>query len=559
MDKNQTIHNFDTVIGTKPNRSKFERSYKHTTTLNAGDLIPLHVDEILPGDSINMDTKALVRQTTMIKPVMDNAYMDIMTFFVPMRIVWDDTEKFFGANEDPWAQLEDVRIPKVKAPTTGWLPGTIADYMGISNLVHGKEVNALPFRAYAKIVNDWYRDQNLQSVAHITKTTTTIDGDNGKNYVTDLEKGGYPFKANKYKDYFTSGLPGQQKGAPITVNVGGQAPVTGKISSGYDETGFPLDNLLGVTDFIPSEGTLSYAASITTSDKKKGFIVSGTTPGNKSIIDFENKGELVADLSTATGISINDLREAIAMQQYLELDARSGTRYVEYLQAHFGVTNGDERLQRSEYLGGTHKPLGVTQIPQTSGNTDTTPQANLAALGQTGIFGEERINKTFTEHGYLISVGVVRYYHTYQQGLEKMWTRDNKFDIFDPLFQGLGEQAILNEEIYATGTATDNEIFAFQERYAEYRYKANRTSGLMRSMPKEIGASLDIWHYGDNYAELPKLSQEWLAENQTNIDRTLAIKSTGENAQPQFQLDLWIENIMERPMAVFSTPGLLKL
>lgn len=551
MKKNKLVYGFQTALDKSPQHSVFTRNSKLTTAFNAGELVPIYLDEILPGDNVKMNLNAVVRQTTMLKPVMDLANIDVFAFFVPNRIIWDDFKKFFGENNDPWAVTDDVLIPIVKAPSDGWKVGTIADYMGLPVNKKGLQVNVLPFRAYAQIVNDWFRDQNLQSASHINKSSSDSNGSNGNDYIKDLELGGKPFIANKYHDYFTSALPSPQKGSPITLNIGGKAPV------------FTDDKR--VVDGKHSELMFSRVDGKKWDDSSKATGIFGLNPNGNDlnitksykqsrssieVADGIYPSNLYADLSQATGISVNDLRQAIAYQHMLEKDARSGTRYVEYLRAHFGVNSPDATQQRAEYLGGYHKPLNINTVPQTSSTVDTSALGNLGAFGET-MFGQNLVNKTFLEHGYFILVACVRYEHSYQQGVEQLWTRRVRNDIYDPIFANIGEQPIKNKEIYFSGDEkVDNEIFGFNEAWASYRTKFSKVTGMMRSVDK----GLDCYHYADNYASLPKLSAEWLREDKNNIDRTLAIKSTDD--MPQFQSDFYFEVMHERPMPVFSIPGI---
>ena len=557
MKKNKLVYGFQTALDRSPQHSVFKRNSQLTTAFNAGDLVPIYLDEILPGDNVNMNVKALVRQTTMIRPVMDVANIDVFAFFVPNRIIWDDFKKFFGENNDPWDVIDDVLIPIVKAPIDGWKVGTIADYMGLPVNKEGLEVNALPFRAYTQIVNDWFRDQNLQSASHINKSGSNGDGSNGNDYVKDLELGGKPFIANKYHDYFTSALPSPQKGSPITLNIGGRAPVLTndkKVIEGKQNQ--LLFSKVDGSYFGDGSNGAGYL-SLNTGDEIDRKVIYAGLQGDGSV-PISDVGlypsNLYADLSQATGISINDLRQAISYQHMLEKDARSGTRYVEYLRAHFGVNSPDATQQRAEYLGGYHKPLNVNTVPQTSNTVDAggvkSPQAGLAAFGES-FLSQSVINKTFLEHGYLILVACVRYEHSYQQGVEQLWTRRVRNDIYDPIFANIGEQPIKNKEIYfSNNEKVDNEIFGYNEAWASYRTKFSKVTGMMRSVDK----GLDVYHYADKYDKLPKLSSEWLREDKSNIDRTLAIKSTDD--MPQFQSDFYFEVMHERPMPVFSIPGI---
>lgn len=558
MRKNKLVFNFESTVGSHPKHSKFYRNQEHKTTMNAGDLIPIFVDEVLPGDTFNLTTKAVVRQTTLIKPVMDASYIDISYWFVPNKLIMDDWKKFMGENTDgAYAVITKPTIPQVTSPNAnegGWKTGTIADYMGVPTGIANLSVSALPFRAYTLIYNEWYRDQNLQKEAHLDKGNATKSGNNGTNYVTDLECGGMPAKAGKYHDYFTSALPSPQKGNPISISLGTEIPViTGKNRNEIPEEPMYMRGKKG-----SGLGTGTTTINMTSKDNI-GILEQGngiTPPAGSAQIAPTN---LYADLRQATSITVNELREAITMQQLLELDARGGTRYVEMLKSHFGVNSNDARQQRPEYLGGIHQPLSIQQVPQTSWvdpeQPKGTPQANLSAYSQSNLKNRS-FKKAFTEHGHIIGMATIRYNHTYQQGLDKMWSRKDREDFYDPIFANIGEQPILNKEIFAQGTDKDNEIFGYQEAWAEYRYKPSKISGKFKSKDKD---SLDVWHYGDFYKELPKLSETWIQEDQNNIDRTLAIKSTGKNAEPQYQCDFYFENEVERPMPTYSIPGLKKV
>ncbi|WP_338986065.1 major capsid protein [Spiroplasma endosymbiont of Thecophora atra] len=551
MKKNKLIYSFENTISSHPKHSKFFRNQEHKTTMNASDLIPIFVDEVLPGDTFKLTTKVIIRQTTLIKPVMDNSYIDISYYFVPNRLIWDDWKKFMGENTDgAWAVQTKPTIPQITAPNEGWEIGTIADYMGIPTGILNLSVSALPIRAYTLIFNEWYRDQNLQQEVHLDKGSATKQGTNRNNYINDLECGGIPAKAGKYHDYFTSALPSPQKGQPISIPIGELAPV----KTGTNRNEIPEEPLYmrGKKGSALGTGTTSLNINST---QNIGIVEQGNNISPPAGAAQMAPTNLYADLRQASSITINELREAITMQQLLELDARGGTRYVEMLKSHFGVNSGDARQQRPEYLGGIHQPLTVQQVPQTNSTDATTPQANLAAYGHSGLENRS-FKKSFTEHGHIIGIATIRYNHTYQQGLEKMWNRKDREDFYDPIFANIGEQPILNKEIFAQGTDKDNETFGYQEPWAEYRYKPNRVSGKFRSKAKD---PLDIWHYGDFYKKLPKLSAEWIQEDQSNIDRTLAIKSTGENAEPQYQCDFFFKNEIERPMPTYSIPGLNKI
>lgn len=553
MNRNTELH-FSQTPSIDLKRSKFEESHSHKTTFNAGDIIPLFVDsDILPGDTVQMDMAELVRMATPIYPIMDNLFMDLYWFFVPHRLVWDKWQEFWGENDNPWTQQTEYEIPQITSPNGGWTEGTIADYFGIPTKIGNLSVNALPFRAYAKIWNDWFRDENIKSNCHIYKDETTRTGQNGTetgySYVTGTELGGKPAKAAKFHGYFTSALPEPQKGQPVTIPMLGMADVV---------TGKTRDTNLGKgSTFVSGKvsgsnitaGTL-HNISISTLNNKGALQVSATgEPSGQDVrtIQFDN---LYADLSSATAATINSLRTAFAIQKYYENAGLHGTRYIEYIRSVFGVTSSDARMQRAEYLGGERVPLNIDQIIQTSSTDSTSPQGNTAGFSCT-INRSSHFTKSFEEHGTLMCLAVVRTERTYQQGLKKMWTRKKWTDFYNPFFANLGEQAILNENIYAQGNSQDKEAFGYQEAWADYRYKEGFVSGYMRS---NATGSLDVWHFADDYNDLPRLSSEWIDEPYSNIDRTIAVTS---QLTHQFIGDFFFKCYYTRPMPVYSVPGLI--
>ncbi len=543
MNRNTESHFSVNPVNLDIQRSKFVRPSTHKTTFNAGSLIPIYVDEVLPGDTFKMKMSSVVRMTTPIYPVMDNAYMDIYYFFVPNRLVWEHWKEFFGENNTThWEQPVEYEVPQITAPQNGWEKGTIADYMGIPTKISNLSVQALPFRAYCKIWNDWFRDQNLKDPAMISLDETTTQGANTGDYVTNAEKGALPLKVAKAHDYFTSALPEPQKGPEVTIaGISGYAPVT---------TRNELTNASGINMKFNNSSTGKQLV-IESGEAVETKTVSSTLNNpNSAIVEPRN---LWADLqmSTGTATSINALRQAFAIQRLYEKNARGGTRYTEIIKAHFGVTSPDARQQRSEYLGGTRIPINMDQVVQTSNSGDgITPQGNTAAYSLTA-FSEGMFTKSFTEHGYIIGLAAIRTVHTYQQGIERMWSRKKMLDYYFPTLANLGEQAILNKEIYAQGNATDNEAFGYQEAWAEYRYKPSRVSGAMRSNYK---TTLDAWHYADEYNKQPILSSEWIDEPTANIDRTLSVQSSVED---QFIADFYFECEAVRPMPLYSIPGLI--
>lgn len=556
-------------------RSTFDRSSGHKTTFNAGKLVPIYVDEVLPGDTFEMKTSAIIRGSTPIFPVMDNANLDIYFFFVPNRLVWDHWKEFNGENTtNKWEQTVEYSIPQMAPPlatgtipTPGWEKGTLADYMGIPTEVGPGAsqtnpeytVNHLPFRAYCLIWNEWFRDQNLQDPVLIDTGDSQTNGRHlipeGNSITFENQaalQGANLLPVNKYFDYFTGALPEPQKGPDVLLPLGSTAPViTG------NETNKILPNkalIWGVpgTDPIGTNYELLLQKGTGGASSNQGrtiATVQSSTPGNVTQVTPQN---LIADLSSATSATINELRLAFQLQRLYERDARGGTRYIEIIKSHFGVTSPDARLQRPEYLGGERIPINIDQVIQTSGTMEgTTPQGNTGAYSLTGNQGSY-FKHSFVEHGYVLGLACVRTEHTYQQGLEKIWNRKNRFDFYWPALANIGEQAILNKEIYLQASkATNEEAFGYQEAWAEYRYKPSRVSSAFRS---NVTGSLDAWHYADYYDALPKLSAEWVQETYKNVDRTLAVQSTLED---QYIADFWFKCKCTRPMPIYSIPGLI--
>lgn len=534
-------------------RSRIDRSSSYKTSMNVGELIPFYVDEVLPGDTFDVKTSKVMRLQTLLTPMMDNLYADFYFFFVPNRLCWSHWKEFMGENTDSaWIPEVEYSVPQVTAPAlTGWLTGSLADYMGIPINTPNISVNALYFRAYGLIVNEWFRDQNLQDPVNVPLTDATVVGNNGTDYVTDLIKGGMPFIANKYHDVFTSALPGPQKGPDVDIDLGGYANVmVGPVRTDYasavrpDFTGFQVYKARGGTspNFTltdPPENDAGFSATGVLRYNGQNSFVSGNgvIPAN-----------LYADLSAISAFSINDLRLAFQIQKFYERQARSGSRYVEVIRSFFGVTSPDYRQQRPEYLGGNRVPININQVIQQSASDDSSPLANTAAMSLTSDTHSDFV-KSFTEHGIIMGLVCVRYDHTYQQGLNKMFSRRTKFDYYFPVFAHIGEQPILNREIFAQGNSEDTEVFGYQEAWYDYRYRPNIVTGEMRSA---AAASLDSWHLGDDYEELPYLSDSWIHEDKTNVDRVLAVTSEVSN---QIFMDVYIRNYTTRPMPVYSVPG----
>jgi hypothetical protein len=531
-------------------RSKFPRHSSVKFSFNVGDVVPFYVDEVLPGDTFSVKTSKVVRMQSLLTPIMDNIYLDYYFFFVPNRIVWDHWRELNGENrESAWAQITEYEVPQVTAPAGGWNVGTVADYMGIPTGVANISVNAMPFRAYAMICDEWFRDENLVDPLYISKGDAVTSGVNTRTNPGDYAAGGQPFIAAKFHDYFTSALPSPQKGPDVGIGLTGDLQVYG---DGNPLRFFDGSKTPVAGDYIfhfNSEGAA--AGATVTADQSKRVNSSGYVL-TKEMIDLNPTftSGLTATLSNATSVTINALRMAFQMQKLYEKDARGGTRYIEILKSHFGVTSPDSRMQRPEYLGGSRVPININQVVQTSETGSGTPQGNTAAYSVT-TDSHKDFTKSFVEHGFVIGVCVARYTHSYQQGIERFWSRKGRFDYYWPVFANIGEQAILNKEIYAQGTAKDDEVFGYQEAWADYRMKPNRVSGLMRS---NATGTLDFWHYADNYETVPTLSQDWMEEGKTEIARTLIVQD-----EPQFFGAIRVANKTTRRMPLYSVPGLYKL
>ena len=548
---------FSYVPGTRASRSIFDLSNSVKTSFDAAQLVPFYYEEVLPGDTFNVETNLIARMQTLVAPVMDDLFLDFFYFFVPNRIVWDHWKEFMGENtKSAWYPETEYNVPQISvAPSKSVAAKSVADYFGIPPITvpQGEKnaftFSALPFRAYAEIWNEWFRDENLQDPVLVDHGDSTHTYD-----ATSAVDGGALLFANKYHDYFTSALPAPQKGADVTIPIGTIAPVypTNASQLGNVEKTYPVSTLEwrnADDSALPARAGLGVIGSGATDPSGLAGVTYFDNQANSGVSGSPYPSNLIADIGSIPSTSINQLRLAFATQALLEKDARGGTRYREIIKSHFATNSPDARQQIPELLSYNRIPIQINQVVQNSSSTDNSPQGNTAAYSLTAD-SDGSFMKSFTEHGMVIGVMCARYKHTYQQGLDKRFTRKTRFDYYWPLLANLGEQPILNREIYAQGTEKDGEVFGYQEAWSEYRYKPDICTSEMRSTYPQ---SLDVWHFGDNYKSLPTLSSGWIQEDLNNINRALAVSSSVSN---QFFADIYIKNKATRVMPVYSIPGM---
>lgn len=560
MNRNNERH-FNQIPEMKASRTRFNRDQTILTTFDSGKLIPFYVDEVLPGDTFSVDTSAIIRMTTPKYPVMDDAFIDFYYFYCPNRILWDNFKYFMGEIEEtPWMPKKNYATPKIIINGSDEAPKpnerSILDYMGVPTKVKKSfKINALPVRAYVKIWNEFFRDENVDNTAVLKTNDSDYVYEFGReDWVQEAEnnayKGGNLLPVNKFHDYFTSCLPYPQRGPAVTLPMTGNAPIRlGNTEGEYQDFGGPVEMVLSTASTSNIPGSLTYGKSTGAPGEKKAMEFTGK---EKTSGEMGAGGWMYADLASVTATTINDLRKAVAVQQYYEALARGGSRYREQIQALWNVVISDKTVQVPEYLGGGRYHVNINQIVQTSGqqaNNDT-PIGETGAMSVTPI-NESSFTKSFEEHGFVIGVCCVRHNRSYQQGLERFWSRSDRLDYYVPQFANIGEQPVKKKEIMLTGNASDEETFGYQEAWADYRMKPNRVSGLMRS---NATGTLDFWHYADNYSAVPTLSQDWMEEGKIEIARTLI-----EQKEPQFFGAIRVANKTTRRMPLYSVPGLYKL
>lgn len=574
MNRNVESH-FSEIPQVNIERSVFDRSSTHKTSFNVGELIPFYVDEVLPGDTFKVTTSKVCRLQTLLTPVMDNLYLDTYFFFVPNRLTWDHWKEFQGENtQSAWAPTVEYQIPSISAPAGGFASGTIADYFGLPVGVNwtnsdARRPSALPFRGYALICNDYFRDENLTDPLNIPLGDANQSGSNGSNYITDVVNGGKPFKVAKYHDYFSSSLPSPQKSLdPVSIGLGGFPGGTYPVLTSSTPVPFSEFNNIpyasygkiystenGLTDWVqftkqPAVNNLTWNRDLALMRSVDWNYAPSDPLVNGATYEFPANLAVTIPGSPNSSVTINELRLAFQLQRYYEKLARGGSRYFETLKSLFGVTSPDARLQRPEYLGGNRIPVTIHEVLNNAqGEKDFL--GDLGAMSVTADVHED-FTHSFVEHGYVIGVCCLRYDHSYPQGLERFWSRRDVTDFYIPVFANIGEQPVYQSEICATSeNMSSGLIFGYQEAWADYRYKPNRVSGEMRP---GISNTLASWHFADYYTTPPTLSDGWIREDKANVDRALAVTSTVSN---QAFADFYVKNICTRCMPTYSIPGLI--
>lgn len=582
MNRNTESH-FAELPQSDIQRSRFDRSCDHLTSFNFGELIPFFWDEVLPSDTFDVSTSIVARMQTLLTPIMSNAYIDVYYFFVPNRIIMTHWPEFMGENKDSaWIPQVEYSVPKIESPEGGWNVGTIADYMGIPtgqpfSVDSGVAPIALPFRAYAMICDEWFRDENLTDPLNIPLGDANQEGSNGSNYITDVVNGGKPFIAAKYHDLFTSCLPSPQRGPSVGFNFdatyNGQASIP-PLSVYASSRPVSMISNSDVTDLawatfalnpeMPSGFEFTKVTGTKNLGTKDGKTVDGSatfSAGNGSFVPYNLATETrLADVDvdfSGIGFTINELRLAFQLQKYYEKLARGGSRYREIIKVMFNTTSPDARMMIPEYLGGKRFPINIRQVEnQSQGEEDFL--GDVGAMSLTADADSSFI-KSFTEHGIIIGVMCARYDKNYPQGLSRDWIKESKFDYYWPVFANIGEQPVYKYEIDASVREVDGEldydtrkqVFGYNEAYSNYRYKPSRVSAEMRP---GIANSLAHWHLADYYEQTPSLSDSWIREDKANVDRVLAVTSSVSN---QLFADVYVKNYVTRPMPMFSIPGLI--
>lgn len=567
MNRNTNAH-FAELPKVDISRSIMDRSHKLVTSGNVGDVIPIYVDpDIMPGDTVTMDTSKVIRFQTMLSPVMDNMYCDIYWFFIPHRLIHDHFVNIMGENtESAWAPQTEYTTPKIKVPSpsatnTNNYVGSILDYMKFPvGMAYASdefvEICAYPVRAYAKVMQDWFISENLSDPLNLYTGDNAVTANTAnKTYIDDVPAGGHPFKAAKFADYYTSCLPSPQKGDAVELELSSKG-LTQPVYSG-DIDNYDPEFILPWLSTWPDPSRTIYKSGDNNKFSKiiqtNTSITGSSQQSNFYSIASDGNGLTPVNLFTPAPnglfFTVNDLRYAFQLQKLLERDARSGSRYIETIRAHFGVISSDARLQRSEYLGGNRFGINIDQVA----NTAQTENDFLGDLGAFSVTGDIHSDFTFSaqEHGSLLGVMVLRYDHTYCQGIPKYFLRDDRFSFYWPVFANIGEQPVYKKEIFLSGSATDDETFGYNEAWAEYRFQPNAVTGELRPY---VNNGLYSWTYADDYNSAPSLSDSWLREDKTNVDRTLAVTSAVSN---QFWADIYFSTKYTRPMPVYSVPGLI--